>query len=194
MAADARPNNRRYVRAVGPFNGYHVGVLRTLVNIFNLNVGGAFVSFPNEQPRATTFTLTIALAQEGDVTVLCQTVHRESNGIGVRFVDLGADDAARVARAVERTRAQQADSTPIVKLDDASVVYIFERKGEVLQIEARYSNSAQAFQIIRRFADGTTTHEDFTTESSFRVRLDELRSALEKDAWQTAGPTLLTGA
>ncbi len=187
-----KSNTRRYVRAVGPFDGYHLGSNKTPVLIFNLNVGGAFVSFSDEQPAATTFLLTIELPQESAVRVLSQTVYRDPSGIAVRFLDLADDDSKRVGRAVERMRAQQVASTPVVKLADASVVYIFERNSEVLQIEIRYSNSAQAFQITCRGSDGTTNQESFTNETSFRSRLDEIRAQLAKDAWHTSGPSLLT--
>ena len=72
------------------------------------------------------------------------------------------------------------------------MVYIFERLNEVTQIETRYIDDAKAFQIICRFADGTTTQESFSGEASFRSRLEEIRTALERDAWHTAGPNLLT--
>ena len=72
------------------------------------------------------------------------------------------------------------------------MVYIFERKNEVMQIETRYINASRVFQIICRLADGTTTQESFSGEASFRSRLDELRTQLEHDAWHTAGPQLLT--
>ena len=72
------------------------------------------------------------------------------------------------------------------------MVYIFERKHENIQIEIRYNKVSQSFQIICRFADGTTTQESFSGEASFRSRLDEIRTELERDAWQTAGPHLLS--
>jgi hypothetical protein len=71
------------------------------------------------------------------------------------------------------------------------VVYLFERENEVIQVEVRFSNSSQTFQIICRLADGTSTQESFNGESSFRSRLDEIRTELEHDAWRTAGPDLL---
>jgi hypothetical protein len=71
------------------------------------------------------------------------------------------------------------------------VVYIFKRESEVIHVETRYITDSKTFQIICRFVDGTTTQESFGGEASFRSRLDEIRSALEKDAWQSAGPQLL---
>ena len=71
------------------------------------------------------------------------------------------------------------------------MVYIFERRHENMQIEIRYNRASQTFQIICRFADRTTTQESFSGEASFRSRLDEIRTQLEREAWHTAGPQLL---
>jgi hypothetical protein len=107
MAQEIKTNTRRYVRAVGPFSGYHLGLRKTPVLIFNLNVGGGFVNFRDEQPSGTTFVLTIDLLQEGRITVKAETVYRDASGIAVRFVDLDADGSDRLGRAVERMRQQQ---------------------------------------------------------------------------------------
>lgn len=108
MADEIKGNTRRYFRALGPFNGYHLGLRKTPVLVFNLNVGGGFVNFTDEQPKGATFVLTIELPPEGRITVKAETVYRDPSGIAVRFVDLDADAAGRLARAVERVRAQHA--------------------------------------------------------------------------------------
>ena len=108
MADAAKSNARRYVRAVGPFHGYHLGLRKTPILIFNLNVGGGFVTFTDGEPAASTFVLTIELPGEGRITALSQIVYRDPSGIGVRFVDLDPEDADRVGRAVERARAATA--------------------------------------------------------------------------------------
>ena len=72
------------------------------------------------------------------------------------------------------------------------MVYIFERENEAVQVETRYNKTSKTFQIISRLVDGTTTQESFSGEMSFRSRLDEIRAGLEKDAWHSAGPHLLT--
>jgi hypothetical protein len=107
MPDEIRSNTRRYVRAVGPFNGFHLGLRKTPVLIFNLNVGGGFVNFRDEQRAGATFVLTIDLHQEGRITVRAETVYRDPSGIAVRFVDLDADGRARLARTVERVRQEQ---------------------------------------------------------------------------------------
>ena|SRR5688572_13448203 len=108
MADEIKGNTRRYVRALGPFNGYHLGLRKTPILLFNLNVGGGFVTFTDEPPTRSTFVLTIELPQEGRITVKAETVYRDPSGIAVRFVALDADAEGRVARTVERVRAQQA--------------------------------------------------------------------------------------
>ena len=111
MAPETKSYTRRYPRAVGPFNGFHLGLRKTPVLIFNLNVGGGFVNFTEEQPTGKTFALTIDLEVEGRISVLADTVYRDSTGIAVRFVDLDADASDMVARAVDRMRRQQGTSS-----------------------------------------------------------------------------------
>jgi hypothetical protein len=110
MTQEVSSSTRRYVRALGPFNGYHLGLRKTSVLIFNLNVGGGFVTFTDEQPAGTTMVLTVDLQQDGRVTAKAERVYRDPSGIAVRFVDLDEDSAGRVARAVERVRAEQGNS------------------------------------------------------------------------------------
>lgn len=68
------------------------------------------------------------------------------------------------------------------------MIYIFERDSESLRLETRYSSDSKTYEIIWRRADGTTTKESFTGETSFRTRLDEIYSDLEHEMWRTVGP------
>jgi hypothetical protein len=113
MPQEIKNGTRRYVRAVGPFNGYHLGLRKTPVLIFNLNVGGGFVNFSEEQPASKTFVLTIDLQHEGRITVKADTVYRDASGIAVRFVDVDADGSDRLGRAVERMRERQASNSRV---------------------------------------------------------------------------------
>jgi hypothetical protein len=92
---------RRYVRVRGPFDGYHVGKSRTPVLIYDLNLGGGFVNFGDQQPEEATLTLNIDLPRGGLVTVNAQQVYRDQAGVAVRFVDLDRDTAAMLASTVE---------------------------------------------------------------------------------------------
>ena len=68
------------------------------------------------------------------------------------------------------------------------MVYLFERASEALRIETRYNRASKTYEIIWRRADGTSTQESFTGETSFRSRLDQLYSALEQEEWRSIGP------
>ena len=59
MAQEIRSahSTRRYVRVRGPFDGHHLDTPRTEVLIYDLNVGGGFVNFGDEQPAAATLRL-----------------------------------------------------------------------------------------------------------------------------------------
>ena len=94
-------STRRYVRAHGPFDGYHLGLLMTPVLVYDLNLGGGFVNFSDEQPTEATLVLKIALPHEGLITVNAETVYRHQLGIAVRFVDVDEETAGRLARTVE---------------------------------------------------------------------------------------------
>jgi hypothetical protein len=65
---------------------------------------------------------------------------------------------------------------------------MFEKDSEALRLETRYSTDSKTYEIIWRRADGTSTRETFTGETSFRTRLDEIYSDLEGKAWRTIGP------
>jgi PilZ domain len=99
---------RRYVRVRGPFDGYNLGLPQTPVLVYDLNLGGGFVNFGDEQPSEWTLTLKIDLPQEGPIMVNAETVYRHQFGVAVRFVDMDADTAARLVRTVAAFSSQQA--------------------------------------------------------------------------------------
>ena len=94
------PSTRRYVRVRGPFDAYYRGTSITPVLVYDLNLGGGFVSFGEQQPVVATLKLTIALPHNGLITVNAETVYRDAAGIAVRFVDVDSDTAARLASTV----------------------------------------------------------------------------------------------
>jgi hypothetical protein len=99
---------RRYTRLKGPFDGYHLGLPQTPVLIYDLNLGGGFVNFGDEQPTDWNLLLKIDLPTEGPITVNAETVYRHQFGVAVRFVDVDADTAARLTRTVDALREQAA--------------------------------------------------------------------------------------
>jgi hypothetical protein len=91
---------RRFPRAKGPFYGYH-GAPHLPILVYDLNVGGGFINFGGTQPTSVDFVLTVALPDDGLVTVVAETVYRDESGIAVRFVDVDVDTVARLSRAVD---------------------------------------------------------------------------------------------
>jgi hypothetical protein len=100
QGSDRYPTKRRFPRARGPFDGYQLGS-QTPVVVYDLNLGGGFVNFGDEQPTAVAFVLKVALPQEGVITVRAETVYRHEDGVAVRFVDLDHDTSERLARTID---------------------------------------------------------------------------------------------
>jgi hypothetical protein len=92
---------RRYARVRGPFDGYHLGEPMTPVLVYDLNLGGGFVSFGPQQPQTATLKLKIDLPRGGLITVDAETVYRDKAGVAVRFVDVDRDTAAKLVSTVE---------------------------------------------------------------------------------------------
>jgi len=103
MAQEIRSTHstRRHVRVRGPFDGDHLDTPRTQVLIYDLNLGGGFVNFGDEQPTGATLRLKIDLLREGPITVNAEAVYRDTSGVAVRFVDLDRDAAARLTRTID---------------------------------------------------------------------------------------------
>jgi len=104
MAHEIKRAARRYVRVRGPFDGYHLGMPKTPVLIYDLNLGGGLVNFTGAPPVAATSVLRIDLPQEGRITVNAETVYRGQSGVAVRFVDVDRETAARLVRTVDALR------------------------------------------------------------------------------------------
>jgi len=90
---------RRYPRVAGPFPGSQLGERETPVLVYDLNRGGGFINFPDEQPHAAALRIKIHLP-EGPITVNAETVYRHPAGVAVRFVDVDDDSGTRLARMV----------------------------------------------------------------------------------------------
>ena len=107
MASEIKSQlTRRYVRVRGPFDGDHLDSPRTPVLIYDLNLGGGFVSFGNERPTGATLTLKIDLPREGPIMVNAEAVYRDTNGVAVRFVNLDRDSALRLTRTIDAMTEQ----------------------------------------------------------------------------------------
>ena len=90
---------RRYPRVAGPFYGFYETPQHPVL-VYDLNLGGGFVNFGEDQPAAVDFVLNVALPYEGMISVRAETVYRHQAGIAVRFVGVDADTRDRLARAV----------------------------------------------------------------------------------------------
>jgi len=93
-------DKRRYQRVRGPFSGRYLGPTKTHVFVTDLNLGGGFIKFTDEQPQGSLFVLRINL-HDGPITVNAETVHRDQVGHGVRFVNLDIATAARLVRTID---------------------------------------------------------------------------------------------
>ena len=100
MGQERHPKKRRFPRARGPFDGLHLGP-QTPVLVYDLNLGGGFVNFGDEQPTAVDFVLKVALPREGVIIVRAETVYRHESGVAVRFVDVDVDTSERLARTID---------------------------------------------------------------------------------------------
>ena len=107
---DGTQGRRRYERVTGPFPGRYLGPRKAHVLVYDLNIGGGFINFTDEQPLESTLMLKIKLPEQGPITVKAEAVHRHQAGMGVRFVELDGDTTARLARTVEMSVKRQSAS------------------------------------------------------------------------------------
>ena len=90
-------SRRRYERVTGPFDG----LLEGPVLVYDLNLGGCFINSSQEPVIGATQVMKISLPHEGWITVNAETLYQHQHGFAVRFLDLDADTASRIARTVE---------------------------------------------------------------------------------------------
>ena len=96
-------DRRAHRRLIGPFDGFRSGEIP--VQFYDLSEGGCFVNSFEEPDAGRIITLTIALPTEGEITVRGETLHNKSGfGFGVRFVEMGDEDRARLKRALDRIK------------------------------------------------------------------------------------------
>jgi CheY-like chemotaxis protein len=97
---------RRHVRVRGPFDGYRVGLIDTPICIADLSEGGCFISSSHPAPSPGQHVmLRIDLGEQGWICLKAKTVHaRPDFGFAVAFIEVPADAASRLARALHRLR------------------------------------------------------------------------------------------
>lgn len=73
------------------------------------------------------------------------------------------------------------------------MIWLYERGPEVLRIETRFDQASNEFELIWHRPDGSSESERFTTEATFRARLESIEAALQSDHWNINGaPQILT--
>lgn len=73
------------------------------------------------------------------------------------------------------------------------MIWLYERGPEVLRIETRFDQASNEFELIWHRPDGSSEAERFTTEATFRARLESIEAALKSDHWNINGsPQILT--
>ena len=93
---DGPRSRRRYDRVTGPFDGF----LEAPVLVYDLNVGGCFVTSSEKPLEGTTSILKIKLPPEDWITVNAVTLYHFEHGFAVQFLGLDSDTEARIARTV----------------------------------------------------------------------------------------------
>ena len=102
-----KPSRRQHPRVHGPFDGWRVDLLDVPVRIYDLSLGGCFVNSMNPQRVGIRLLLKIELPREGTITLHAESLYQRPGGFAVRFVDVDAETAERVARAVEALKDQR---------------------------------------------------------------------------------------
>ena len=103
--ADARVHPR--VR--GPFDGLRIGVIDTPVSVYDLSEGGCFVTCPLPQPTGAEIDLKIELPGEGWIAAKGRAIREFAEfGFALEFIDMEADDRARLGRVLDRLPKAQA--------------------------------------------------------------------------------------
>jgi PilZ domain-containing protein len=106
--AAAPADRREHERFAGPFEGRRVDALETPVRIYDLSRGGCFITAMHSQQAGIRLTLCIDLPGEEAITVTAETLERRDEvGYAVRFVEVDAENAGRLERALARLEARR---------------------------------------------------------------------------------------
>jgi hypothetical protein len=104
VVRDAEPaeSRRLHPRVHGPFDGVRIGALETPVQLYDLSRGGCFINSMHQQQPGVRLLLQIDLPHDGWITVRAETLPRSNEfGYAVRFVNLSAEAAERLERALQ---------------------------------------------------------------------------------------------
>ena len=74
------------------------------------------------------------------------------------------------------------------------MIWFWSRATEKIQLETRFENDANEYELTIRFADGRQEFERFPDIASFRQRLVALEKQLEADQWVQSGTPIFDPA
>jgi hypothetical protein len=72
-----------------------------------------------------------------------------------------------------------------------SMIWFFERSGELLRIETRHERDAGLYVITLHPVEGDPTVEVFRHRKRFQARLDALEQELRADQWVSRGSAFI---
>lgn len=93
-------DRRQHRRYKGPFEGVRSGLLPTPLRIYDLSLGGCFITSYHEQQPGSVFRLEIDLPGEGRIAFTGETLYNLPGGYAVRFVDLDELTRKRLDRGL----------------------------------------------------------------------------------------------
>jgi hypothetical protein len=96
---------RQHDRVRGPFEGVRVDALRTPVRIFDLSLGGCFVTALHDQQPGITMVIRIQLPYVGPIAMKAVTLYRRPGGFAVKFVDMNGQTVRRLGHALDQLHA-----------------------------------------------------------------------------------------
>ena len=107
---DVAPSNRRESdRVAVPLDAWRLGTLETPVRLYDLSLGGCFITSLHDQAPGVLVRLRIQLPDGEWVDTTAETLHfRQGFGFAVRFLDLSPTAVDRLDRALEEMRSAAA--------------------------------------------------------------------------------------
>jgi hypothetical protein len=102
-AALATGDRRQHRRIPGPFEGVRLGFLDTPLLIYDLSVGGCFITSLHDQDEGVVITLKIHIRDEGWINLTAETLYRRPGyGYAVRFIEMDETTKQRLERALAK--------------------------------------------------------------------------------------------
>jgi hypothetical protein len=68
------------------------------------------------------------------------------------------------------------------------MIWLYARGDATMQIETRFNDESQTYEVIWHEADGSVRRETFGNDEELRSRLAVIAAALEAQRWRQSGP------